>query len=347
MRPSRRALGCFTLALATARGALAEAPAASAAAEALFREGKALYAAKRYAEACPKLAESHRLDPGTGTLLLLASCHEAEGKTATAWSEFTEAAGRAKQEGRADRETAARDRAAALLAKLARFTLRVAPPAAAGLEVKLDGAAMGAPTWGSALPIDPGEHEVTASAPGKRAWTTKVRVEKDGASATVDVPALADEPVATPAPVAPAPAVVPPPTTPAPAVVPPPSTLAPANVAPPSAAPPAPSASEGSSHALAWSLAVGGGAVLVGGGALTLASVGKAKSAVDALDRSAYDGASSLHTVGLAVAGVGGAATIAGVVLFATGGPSPGSSAVRVAPWATAGGAGMQLGGAW
>ena len=37
-------------------------------ADALFKEGRALLDAKKFDEACPKLAESQRLDPGAGTL---------------------------------------------------------------------------------------------------------------------------------------------------------------------------------------------------------------------------------------------------------------------------------------
>lgn len=59
-----------------------------AAARALFDDGKRLMLEKRWDEACPKLAESQRLDPGGGTILALALCYEGTGKTATAWATF-------------------------------------------------------------------------------------------------------------------------------------------------------------------------------------------------------------------------------------------------------------------
>ena len=185
-------------------GALSASGAEPAAAQALFNEGKQLMAAGRYAEACPKLEESQRLDPGMGTLFNLAECDEHLGKTATAWAAYLDVASQAKLAAQPAREKVARERAAALEPKLGRLAITTpaaGSPGSAGLdalELRRNGVLIGKAQWGASLPVDPGEHIVVASAPGRRSWQGSVRVEPAKAQ-TIAVPALQPALVATPA----------------------------------------------------------------------------------------------------------------------------------------------------
>src|SRR6185295_16031570 len=100
-------------------------PADTVTAEALFQQGRSLLLEERIAEACPKLAESFRVDPSTGTLAALAMCHEKQGKLASAWAEFTDVESRARREGRKDREKLARASADALTPRLSTLEIEV------------------------------------------------------------------------------------------------------------------------------------------------------------------------------------------------------------------------------
>jgi hypothetical protein len=161
-------------------------------AQVLFDEARALMDAGEYGQACPKLAESQRLDPGGGTLLNLALCREAEGKTATAWTLFHDSLERARADGRADREQIARERIEALAPKLSRLRVRVAPRSAPGpLTVSIDELILGEGARGTAIPVDPGRHTVSATAPGHEPFRREVEVPADGAVVDVEVPALA------------------------------------------------------------------------------------------------------------------------------------------------------------
>ena len=59
-----------------------------------------------------------------------------------------------------------------------------------GVEVRLDGAPVG--SWGTPVPVDPGEHTVEASAPHKLTWRTKVAVPDAPGPIEVRVSPLAD-----------------------------------------------------------------------------------------------------------------------------------------------------------
>jgi hypothetical protein len=189
----------------------AAAPAAAqeggAPAESLFEDGRALLAQGRYAEACAKLTESERLDPAVGTLLNLGDCYEKLGKIATAWAVFKQAATMARAGKQLAREKIASARVLALEPKIPRLSIQVpAPPP--GLEVRRDGLVLGAAEWAatdpSALAIDPGDHELVASAPGKKPWTTKITLAADGQTTRVVVPGLEVDELGERAPLQPA-----------------------------------------------------------------------------------------------------------------------------------------------
>src|SRR5262249_55078258 len=156
-------------------------------AAAAFDKATELEKQGKWADACPLYEASYRADPQIGVLLHLAICHEQIGKLASAFAEFTDAADLAKS--RHDpREQTARERAAALAAKLAK--LYVAPPSKPipGLVVTRDGVDITA-LVGTSVPVDTGEHEIAASAPGYTSWSTKITVAPK-ANAAVDVPLL-------------------------------------------------------------------------------------------------------------------------------------------------------------
>lgn len=186
--------------------ARADAPAAGGThADALFREGRTLLDAKRYDEACPKLAESQRAEPGAGTLLALALCHEGQGKTATAWSELNEAAALGKRVGRNDLASAAQKRATAMEPLLSRLVVRVPRGEDVDYDVKCDGEAMDAKLVGTPIPVDPGEHRVEVSARGKTSRSYVVRLTGAGAVEIVvdkleDAPRAAAPVIAKPKP---------------------------------------------------------------------------------------------------------------------------------------------------
>lgn len=189
------AIGFASLSLAPPRAALAQpSPDARAAAAALFEDGKKLMAEGKHAEACPKLAESQRIDPGMGTLFNLAVCYEQTNRTASAWVGFRDVAAMAMAAGQADREKAARGRAAAIEPKLMRLKITVQPAAAAaGVEVKRDGAVLAPALLGTSVPLDPGKHVISATAPGKEPWEVTVSLDQPGNVITVDVPPLLEK----------------------------------------------------------------------------------------------------------------------------------------------------------
>jgi hypothetical protein len=207
MRRLRRAgLSLFSVAACFSLAATGHAQSGTktALAEGLYRQARDLMAAGKLDEACPKFAESQRLDPATGTLLNLAACHERQGKLATAWLEYSDVIASARRDGRQDRVDYATERVAALEPRLSRLTLVLA----AGdddpsLLLELDGASFGRAAIGAPTPVDPGKHTVRASAPGKKPWQQEITIGAEADQQSLTIPRLEDAPIAVvPAPTA-------------------------------------------------------------------------------------------------------------------------------------------------
>jgi hypothetical protein len=195
----------------------------AARADELFKTAKDELKHGLAADACAHFAESKRLAPGVGVTLYLGDCYQRVGRTASAWIAFREAEilARAHKDKRAE---LAHQRAEALEPKVNRLTIQVAGPApATPLDVTCDGHPVARDSWGTPVPIDPGEHVIVAQS-GSWSRTYGANVDPKALATTITIELPAPEP--RPAPVArataePLPAASPPP----PAEAPPAATL--------------------------------------------------------------------------------------------------------------------------
>jgi hypothetical protein len=192
-------IACLVVAIASSQGARAQSVVDKTTAQALFDAAKELMEEGKVAESCPKFAESQRLDPAPGTLLNLADCYEKQNLTASAWATWLEASVACRAVGQTPRERMARARADALKPRLVGLTI-MAPEGSSSvaLEIRRDGSPVGMATWGTWVPVDPGSHAITASAPGYRTWQETVDVVEGSAPVVVTVPVLQLEQAAPP-----------------------------------------------------------------------------------------------------------------------------------------------------
>lgn len=192
-RGMRTVSGALMVVFAVAGRVQAQPGDSSATAERLFNEARELVKVNRWAEACPKFEASLRADPALGTRLNLASCYEHLGQLAHAWSLYRESFGLADKAGDAERRDFAQAQADALEPRLARLAISAPADPPAGFSVTRDGAALDASALGSAVYVDPGRHEIVASAPGSAAFTKVVTVAA-GKTETLAIPRLSSAP---------------------------------------------------------------------------------------------------------------------------------------------------------
>lgn len=170
----------------------------NAVAEQLFNEGRDLETQGKWTEACPKFEASLQRDPALGTRLNLANCYQHIGKLASAWGLFRESSNLARKANDTKRADYAMQQAAALEPRLPKLVITVPVKSPPGMVVQRDGAAVAPAELGVALYVDPGPHQVTASAPGFESATTSVNID-EAKTATLALPELVAVPDAKPA----------------------------------------------------------------------------------------------------------------------------------------------------
>lgn len=210
--PSRRRTVVLLAALAFAAGPLervaraqAAAPGAEAAARKSFEEGKALEDKGDFAGALAKHKEAEAHFASAGVLFHEAYCLEMLGKLRAASDGYERALAEARTEKKPAVESAALARLEPLRPRVPRLLVRVLTKVA-GAEVSLDGAPLDAAHLdGKPFPVEPGEHEIAARAPGHAPFAAKVKAPE---SVTTPVDVMLE-----PVPTAPKPAeaVTPPP----------------------------------------------------------------------------------------------------------------------------------------
>jgi hypothetical protein len=337
-RPTRSLLASavpLLVVLAATDRAGAQSASEQAAAEALFKQGRELMAAGKYAEACAKLAESERIDPAAGTALNLATCYERGGQLASAWVTYKDAARLAQRASQPERARLARQKVDELEPRLPTLTIVVGTGKdRSDLQVKRDGEGVGRAEWDTPIPVDPGGHTVEASAPGFQAWQTRVDVAGPGTKASVEVPAL--EPLPAPPPASTA--------LPAPA-----STAAPvSSAAPPPATPPPPNGSgQRTIGVVVGGLGLGSAVLGAVFGAKARSDNNDAKthclidSACDAAGISSTQDAQHAATYSTVLFAAGGVLLATGVVLYVTAPSSRSGAAASVGLGSVADGSGF------
>jgi hypothetical protein len=135
-----------------------------AAADALFRRGREAAERGDWAGACPKFAESQRLDPAPGTLLNLADCEEHMGQLATSYEHFKTAVETMGPSD--DRIPFAKQHMASVEKRVPHLTLNASAGLSDRARVMRDDVQLGSASFGVALPVDPGTHAVVVRVPG-------------------------------------------------------------------------------------------------------------------------------------------------------------------------------------
>jgi hypothetical protein len=181
-------LGAFTPgASAFAQAAPAPTAAAKEHAKKLFEEGAELEKKADYAGALARYKEAAQLAVTAGLRFHTGYCLEMTGKVAAALEEYEAADRLAREQNKQEVHAATMVRLEPLRLRVPQIAIRLATPAK-DTETRLDGVIVAGALvdGGKAFRLDPGEHEVTARAPGYKPFSRKVQVPEN-VTTTVDI----------------------------------------------------------------------------------------------------------------------------------------------------------------
>jgi hypothetical protein len=153
----------------------------------LFEEGAELEKKADYAGALARYKEAGQLAMTAGLRFHTAYCLEMRGLLAAALDEYEAADRLAREQNKQEVHAATSVRLEPLRLRVPQIAIRLATPAK-DTETQLDGLTVAAALvdGGKAFRLDPGEHEVTARAPGFKPFSRKVQVPEN-VTTTVDI----------------------------------------------------------------------------------------------------------------------------------------------------------------
>jgi hypothetical protein len=160
-------------------------------AQALLLRGRELVERGEIEAGCQKLEASLAQSPAVVTRLHLADCYERTRRPATAYRAFQEVATQARAEGDTEREKIALEHMRKLEPRLTRIEVRVREEnRVKGLAVEIGSLRLTESSWGVAVPVDPGEQTIRATAAGFRTHEIVIDVFGAGSTEVVEIPRL-------------------------------------------------------------------------------------------------------------------------------------------------------------
>src|SRR5262249_28870325 len=135
-------------------------------ADKLFSEANKLAESGNYEAACPKFAESQRLDPALGTEYNLAVCYEKIGRLGAAYRALRSVEQVAHTSGKQSREDAAKEKLAQLRPRVSHLVLVTQDRE---VTVKIDGERIDPSEW-NFVAVDAGDRVVEATASARMPW---------------------------------------------------------------------------------------------------------------------------------------------------------------------------------